>query len=273
MFFGCKINLLRWGAALAVLALPAAAQTSYHYTGNPFTFFSCGPAPNGQGTIDCANQPAPGNPLTSYTATDHVTATLTFTSPLAPNLNYQDVTALAGFSLTMNDGHQTLTTPSAGGFKAMVSTDAGGQIIGPWLLVVNAGNAADSGIASDNTPDPFIQDQGTLACCDPTVQGDIGLNQNSPGTWQGTQETPAQMVTDLIAAVQQMNIPKQGGSFSNQLQQIEADITAQNGRACLDLMGFVNHLKAQTGKTVTAAQANQIMTAVASISTALGCSL
>jgi hypothetical protein len=259
-------------SALAISALPLAAQTSYHYTGKPFTFFSCGPSSPGPGTRDCPNDPAPGNTLTSYTATDHVTATLTFTSPLSASLFYTDVTTVPGFKLTMNDGHQTLTTP--GPVIAKVSTDATGQIVGPWLLVINAGNAADSGIASENEPpvQPFVQDQGTLACCDPTIQGDIALNQNLAGTWDNTnQKTPVQMLSDLVVVIQQMNIPKQGTSLIDKLQQISTDITAQNGLACPDLTAFMNQLKAQTGKTITTGQASQLVTATAAIQTAVGC--
>jgi hypothetical protein len=256
--------------ALVCSALPLAAQATYQYTGQPFTLFSCGSS--GTGTLDCQNDPAPGNSLTSYTATDHVSATLTFNGPLAANLNYQDVTSLAGFKLTMNDGHQTLTTPAAG-VIAKVSTDGSGQIIGPWLLVINLGNAADSGIASENEPpvNPFVQDQGTLACCDPAIQGDIGVNQHLPGTWGNNQPTPAQMVTDLITTVQQMKIPLQGTSLTDQLQQVATDITVQNGLACQDLNGFANHVAAQNGKKITAAQASQLLTAVAALRAALGC--
>ncbi|HWC96363.1 MAG TPA: hypothetical protein VG456_06435 [Candidatus Sulfopaludibacter sp.] len=256
---------------LAGVTLPLHAQTSYHYTGNPFTFFSCGSS--GTGTIDCPNDPAPGNSLTSYTATDHVTATLTFTSALAPNLNYQDVSSLPGFQLTMNDGHQTLTTPAAG-LIAKVSTDSAGNIIGPWLLVINVGNAADSGISSENEPpvQPFIQDQGTLACCDPILQGDIGLNQNAAGTWQGnSQPTPSQMASALLVTLQQMSIPKQGTSLSDQVTKVVNDINAQNGLACSDSLIFAAHVKAQTGKTVTATQSNQLLTAIGALEAALHC--
>src|SRR5579884_388755 len=258
----------------AASSQPAAAQATYQYTGNPFTFFSCGLSPSGTGTLGCLNDPAPGNPLTSYTATDHVSATLTFDAPLGPNLNYQDVTSVSGFLLTMSDGHQNLSTAShPAGIIAKVSTDGSGQIIGPWLLVINVGNAADSGIATENEPPvaPFIADSGTLACCDPTIQGDLASNLNSPGTWTSGSPTPAQMVTNLITAVQGMNIPKQGTSLTDKLQQVENDINTQNGRACQDLKAFANQVKAQTGKTITANQASQILAAVAAIPAALSC--
>ena len=178
--------------AAPFLFLQAAfSQVNYQYNGNPFTFFSCGPSLDNMATMDCFNSPAPGNSHTSYIATDHVTATLTFSSALPANLNYQDVTGFPGFVLTMNDGHQTLSSatnviPPI----AKVSTDGAGQITGPWLLVINVGNADDSGIASENEPpiNPFVQDQGTLACCDPIIPGNLALNQQAAGTWGGSSQ-------------------------------------------------------------------------------------
>lgn len=184
---GNLTSLLLPLAGLALGSGSAIAQVSYQYTGNPFTLFSCGPNFDDTATLDCPNAPAPGNPHTSYTATDHLTATLTVASALPPNLNYQDIRNLPGFQLTMNDGHQTLVTGTATGpfYNVKISTDASGNIIGPWLLVINVGNAADSGIASENEPpiNPFVQDQGTLACCDPTVPGNIAINQHNAGVW------------------------------------------------------------------------------------------
>jgi hypothetical protein len=157
---------------LALSSQPAAAQVGYQYTGNPFEHFSCGPSSPSPGTAGCFNDGAPGNPLTSYKATDNVTATLTFTSALPPNLNYQDVRSLPGFQLAMNDGRQTLVTGTAGGpfFTALVSTDASGNIIAPWDVAIDEGNADDSGILSVNAPGiNGVLDQGILKCCDPTL--------------------------------------------------------------------------------------------------------
>jgi len=260
------------GFALASHTL--SAQATYQYTGNPFTFFSCGPSSPGPGTLDCPNDPAPGNTLTSYTATDHVSATLSFNTPLPANLSYQDVSTLSGFLLSMTDGHQNLSTAThPAGIIAKVSTDGGGNIIGPWLLVINVGNAADSGISSENEPPvlPFVQDQGTLACCDPTVTGDIALNQHAAGIWGSGAPTPSQQVATLITAITQMSVPKLGTSLIDKLNQVLTDISSQNGLACSDLSAFLNQVKAQTGKSITAAQATQILGAVSSIQSALQC--
>jgi hypothetical protein len=52
---------------------------------------------------------------------------------------------------------------------------------------------------------------------------------------------------------------------------VEADIASQNGLACQDLKAFVNHLKAQTGRSITFAEAQQLLAAVASLEVALNC--
>lgn len=258
--------------ALALSSLSALADSSQNYTGNVFTFFSCGPNAMNTATMDCPNDPAPGNTLTSYTATDHVTATLTTTSPLPANLNYADVTSLPGFSLTMHDGQQTLTSATACCTVAKVSTDGSGNIIGPWLVFINQGNTADSGIGTENEPpvNPFVQDSGVLACCDPTIHGDIAINQFNPGTWNSGSASPATQVSNLITLIQGMQIPQQGMSLISQLQQLLADINS-SGPACQDLNAFANHVQAQTGKKILTTQANQIMTADASIYAALNC--
>jgi hypothetical protein len=84
-------------------------------------------------------------------------------------------------------------------------------------------------------------------------------------------QTPAQMVMSLIASVRAMNISKMGTNLTDQLQQIETDITVQNGLACGDLNAFANQVKAQTGKSIKTADAQKLLAAVASIESALNC--
>jgi Big-like domain-containing protein/HYR domain-containing protein len=83
--------------------------------------------------------------------------------------------------------------------------------------------------------------------------------------------TPAQMLVGLIATFQAMNIPKQGTSLTDQLQQVATDIATQNGLACEDLVTFASHVNAQRGKTITNTQANQLLAAVTSLKSALNC--
>lgn len=164
---------------------PASAQTTYTYIGNHFTLFSCGLS-SGGGTADCEW----GDPRinSSYTASNHVTATMVFSSPLPPNLNFQDVRNLPGFELTVTDGVQTLHSEDyPGGTAAQVSTDANGNIIAPWYLQVYTGGTVNHGIDTYDEP-PFSSDDALLACCDPTVQGNLAFNQSAqfpPGTGPG----------------------------------------------------------------------------------------
>jgi YVTN family beta-propeller protein len=84
-------------------------------------------------------------------------------------------------------------------------------------------------------------------------------------------KTPAQMIASLISTVQGMMIPRLGNSLTNQLLQVETDINTQNGLACGDLIAFAHHVRSQTGKSITTAQANRLLAAVASIESALNC--
>jgi len=184
---------------LMVGAQQASAQTTYRYHGNVFKFFSCGPGPEG-GTKGCPDAPAPGNPLTTYLATDFVSATLTFSAPLPANLAIQDVTTRPGFSMTMSDGRQTLTMADVNVAAALVATDADGEIR-EWELRMST--PADPHTFSfrevTTTSEHFgtfiaNQDGGTLACCDPFVSGNLASNQDAPGSWNmGTIDCAVQM--------------------------------------------------------------------------------
>ncbi len=61
-------------------------------------------------------------------------------------------------------------------------------------------------------------------------------------------------------------------SFDSQLQAVAADLSAGNtGQACSDLLGFINHVKAQSGKKLTTEQANQMLAAAAQLQAVIGC--
>jgi hypothetical protein len=232
-------------AAVILSARPATAQATYEYTGNPFTLFSCGPSVPGPGTILCST-PAPTNPNTSYTAADHVEVTLVLDNPLPTNLAYQDVRTFAGFSLTMNDGQHTVTNLDAVGMFAEVSTDADGDIL-QWRLVINTGGALNGGIASQNAT--FVTDSGTLACCDPTVSGDLARNSGVPGVWtSGTgTPTPEDLVSNLMIVVADPLLGLPGGqvnSLTDKLNNALASIQAGlNKQAANQLKAFISSVE------------------------------
>jgi hypothetical protein len=199
--------------AAVMAAAPVLAQTTtYQYTGNTFTQFSCGPfidSTTGQvtGTASCST-PAPTNPNTSYTLTDKITATLIFDAPLPVSMAMTSVTGLAGFHLTLNDGHQTVQAPGVGlGIIATVATDASGNI-SEWRLIINTGGTLNGGVSTQkftntSTGSLVQSDMGTLACCHPTMPGDFGRRSGLPGVWNvsgGTPE-PDELVENLIDVV------------------------------------------------------------------------
>ncbi len=260
--------------ASVLSARPAVAQV-YQYQGNPFTSFSCGPSPSGN-TGSCST-PAPTNTYTSYLATDSVSATLTFTSPLGPNFSYADVSGRPGFQLILSDGHQVVSTPiGAGqGLFAEVSTDATGQI-DHWRLVINTGGTLNGGVNTRNFSDingAHVIDQGVLACCDPTVSGNLAANFGTPGTWSGGSgnPSPASLVSSLINVVSDPLLGLTSGqvsSLTDKLNKALASIQAgQNKQAINQLQAFINavqsslktgRISAQTAATLTAA-ANAII--------------
>jgi len=252
---GTLAVLIAVGWALSPRA--AYAQTNYSYVGNAFVYFSCGPNPNGPGDIGCLNDPAPGNPDTSYIATDHVTATLTLDSPLPANFSYSDVRALPGFHLTMNDGQHTVTNANAVGMFAEVSTDALGHIA-LWRFVINTGGTLNGGISTYHWTNPsgdtFTQDMGTLSCCSPTVLGNFAQIINAPGTWNGGSPNPVTLTNDLLILLSNPSLGLTAGQInglSDKLNNALASMAAGALKQAVNqLQAFVNAVQAslKTGK-------------------------
>jgi len=222
------VRLMALAAVAVLAALPAAAQaTSYQYHGNTFTQFSCGPFTDSQtgqvtGTLNCST-PAPTNPNTSYTLADFVAVTLTFDAPLPASMALSSVTGLSGFHMTLNDGHQTVSTPiTAGqGMIANVATDASGNIT-EWRLILNTGGTLNGGVSTQRFTNPstgtLIQsDMGTLSCCDPTVPGNFGSRFGLAGVWSvvGGTPQPADLTANLIDVVNDPNTGLPTGQVNN----------------------------------------------------------
>ena len=145
------------GTLVMGFASAAHAQaTEYRYTGHPFTTFT-----------------AP------WTGADFVSVTMTLANPLGPNLH--QASALGNLiSLSMNDGIQTLSCPSAtcSYVNALFSTDPGGSISG-WEVTV----------ISSAPGEPDVQTCNTNSLCEisdssmPSNVGPLNANFDSPGAW------------------------------------------------------------------------------------------
>lgn len=80
--------------------------------------------------------------------------------------------------------------------------------------------------------------------------------------------SPSAQLTSLSSSLAGVG----GGSFSSQLNQAIAQLAAgQTQAACNDLTAFANHVKAQSGKQLTTAQANALLAQIAQIKSAIGC--
>jgi hypothetical protein len=257
-------------AGLAV-ALPAAAQVTYTYTGNPFTLFSCGPSIDlvtgtVTGTALCAT-PGP-NVNTSYLGTDRVTATLSLTSPLPANQALVDVRNFPGFALSMSDGRHPVTNLMAIGMFAEIATDASGNIT-TWRLVINTGGVDNGGIST--TKSTFVSDGGTLRCCDPTVDGDLARVGNSPGVWTSPPSSPSAATSALITVINTTELGLTVGqvaSLTDKLNNVQASIAAGlNKQAINQLNAFINSVDTaqKTGKMIPATAATLIAAANAII--------
>jgi hypothetical protein len=101
---------------LAFAAVPAFATDTQYFTGAQYT--------------------ATESPLTT---SENISATFTFTNPLADNL-YESNEISDVSSWSISDGNQTYTSTSSGGNLAIftVSTDANGDIVGYWRVDVTS---------------------------------------------------------------------------------------------------------------------------------------
>lgn len=260
------IAVLALACAGATLAMPAAAQAVYRYTGNPFTLFSCGPSIPGPGTVLCSTS-APTNPYTDYIATDAVSATLTLNAALPANRALADVSSLTGFQLSMSDGRHSVSNTDAIGMIAQVATDASGNI-SQWRLIINTGGLDNGGIATQKWD--FVSDSGTLRCCDPTVSGDLARNSNLPGTWASGPPSPAAAVVNLMNMVASPELALSSGqvnSLTDKLNNALVSIQAgQNKQAINQLKAFINSVEsAQKNFKMSAQTAARLIAAANAI--------
>src|ERR1051325_6410444 len=241
---------------LALVSGPASAQAIYQYTGNPFSSFSS---------------------PTSYTASDFVTATLTLNQPLPGGLNLQNVTGLAGFRLTMGDGLQVLTDVGNAALEVLVSTDATGQIIGPWSLIINCCLFPNNGIATLNWPGVRgVADEGRLSAPDGSFPGtpfDLARVFSSPGRWSRIL-TPAVLVSQIQTLVDIGVLNKgEGHSLIAKLDEVMASLNRGNrAAACGQIGAFINQVNAflNAGR-LTPAQGQPLIAAATLLSSITGC--
>ena len=155
---------------LSLMNQNSKADEIYTYTGNPFTTYFI------------------------YNASDKVTATFDFSSPLAVNATTTSVANLVSFSFS--DGYQTIDQSNYNYLAVSFQVDGSGNI-SQWDLEV-------SGVQNNI----ITKDLGTVQTTTDSgfFVGSYGSNSNSPGSW-GYQNTgnstsipePASMALSLTA--------------------------------------------------------------------------
>jgi hypothetical protein len=141
--------------------------TTYHYTGMPFY---------------------QGATFGEYTPGERVTATITVSVPFGPNRAPFNPTTLPGFSMTMNDGVQTLTQGSGGvTSNGIVSTDGNGNIL-TWSFTNDAPQEVNEISTDYQGPSSAVDfgyknnNDGQQIC----TAGDCASIADTPGTWTTT---------------------------------------------------------------------------------------
>lgn len=84
--------------------------------------------------------------------------------------------------------------------------------------------------------------------------------------------TPGVMVTSLTTLLNSFNLSNPN-TFASPLQALSRDLQKNDlGSACSDLTTFIGAVNAQSGKKLTVAQAQQLLTAAVQIQAIVGCS-
>jgi hypothetical protein len=149
---------------------------------------------------------------------------------------------------------------------------------------------SDNCPAAGNPDQPDADGDGAGDACDPDRDGDGVLNgsDNCPEAANGEQadwdgdgvgdacdadRPPAQQLTDLSEAVEGMGIHHgTKNSLVRKLQAaLEAYNTGDNDNACSKLESFGHEVRAQSGKKIPAAKADQLIQAAEAIRQSLGC--
>jgi len=163
--------------ALVAAAPIARGDASYRYEGNAF-------------------QTVAGR----YTTEDSLSGTIGIPSVLAPNLANAMLT-LSDWSFS--DGLKVFTPANSTVDFPMVSTDAGGHIVG-WSFDFSDGAGEVMG-TFDNGPGDQI-DQAT----DFTGGNSLASNQNLPGSWSLVPEPAASVLAWLSLALLAIKAPRSG---------------------------------------------------------------
>jgi hypothetical protein len=220
-----------------------AQQTVYRYVGQPFTSVVGAWTP-------CTTSPACAG---GVVPPRQITATLTFNSPLPPNLNWAGV-CLPGNpycpnngSWSMSDGLHFFNQSSPGCIACSgpltLSTDANGQITYWAFRVVFSITVGGTEYTEDmeavyyppgyfppGSPRPFVADAsaeyylpGGVYTINGVAQNNTSVDPNAaPGQWKIGPPTPAEAISNLISGLSDPGLGLSSGTISTLTDKLQA---------------------------------------------------
>ncbi len=249
--------------------------TNSTLSGNTASNSSGGGILNLLGTVSLSNSTLSGNTASnSGGGIDNLGGTVTSLGSIIAENSATSNNDCINQGGTITDQGYNLESGTDCGFTGTGSL----QNTNPMLASALANNGGSTQTLALQQGSPAI-DQLPVASCPATDQRgyprpDAGESTCDMGAYESSSPTPVQMLTALASHIQQMNIANGGVKYSLWVKIENAKLQVQKKHttsACNVLSAFLHEVQAQTGKALTASQAQDLTSKVQQIQTALGC--
>ena len=150
----------------------------------------------------------------------------------------------------------------------------------PSDLIVNATSAAGAAVAFTASGDD-AEDGTLVATCNPPSGATFGIGTTTVTCSvvdSGGLDASATFTVTVLGAAQQAQdlyqmaaVTGPGGSFAAKLAAVLESMSSGSGNACASLQAFINEVRAQSGKKISAAQAASFIAAAERIRAVIGC--
>ncbi len=173
----------------------------------------------------------------------------------------------------LTDQGYNLSSDSSCGFTGTGSLQNTDPKLDPNGLLNNGGPTQTIALEPDSPAVDHIPVDSSCPASGTTDQRGVSRPQGPACDIGAFEMTAADGLTVMIHVVNSFHLAKGlQTSLYSQLHAVLADLQANNiAKDCSDLTSFINHVKAQSGKGLTTAQATQLLTEAAVIKTRLGC--
>jgi hypothetical protein len=157
-------------------------------------------------------------------------------------------------------------TPPVVAVPGPITVEATSPVGAVVTFVVTASDPDDVAgpvICTPASGSTFAIQTTTVNCSSTDTHGNTGN-----ASFMVTVLSPAQITSNLITAVASINFQQGENLLRNALSNLNS---GNVGDACSQLGAFINQVRAQSGKSLTVAQANQLILSATDARAALGC--